>query len=252
METMTIAIVGGTGMLGRHVAAELSSRGHEVRVLSRHAPEHRVDLTTGEGLIPALKGCDAVVDASNNSSLRGAAATLVDGSRRLLQAEEAAGAGHHVCVSIVGCEQLPMGYYRAKVDQERVVEQGPVPWSIVRATQFHELIATWLASAARWRVLPVPHAALQTVAAAEVAAAIADVATGGPRAGRITVAGPEVSDARDMARVWRAVTGSRAPLLPVPVPGRTGRALRSGVLTTERPDVRGMTGFADWLRSARR
>jgi uncharacterized protein YbjT (DUF2867 family) len=252
METMTIAIVGGTGTLGRHVATELRTRGHKVRVLSRNAPEHRIDLTTGEGLIPALKGCDVVVDASNNSSPKHAAATLVTGSRRLLEAEQAAEVGHHVCVSIVGCEQVPVGYYRAKVDQERVVEQGPVPWSIVRATQFHELIATWLATAARWRVLPVPHAALQTVAAAEDPAAVADVVTAGPRAGRITVAGPEVSDARDMARGWREATGSRALLLPVPVPGKLGRALRSGVLTTPRPDVRGTTGFVDWLRSARR
>ena len=113
-------------------------------------------------------------------------------------------------------------------------------------------MATLLASATRWRVLPVPHVTRQTVAAAEVTAAIADVATGGPRAGRITVAGPEVSDARDMARVWRAVTGSRALLLPVPVPGQAGRALRSGVLTAGRPDIRGTTAFADWLRPVRR
>ena len=99
---MTIAVVWGTGTLGRHVTGELRTRGLQVRVLSRSAPEHPIDLTTGDGLGPALKGCDVVVDASNNSSRR-AAATLVAGSRRL-EAEETAGVGHHVGVSIVGCE----------------------------------------------------------------------------------------------------------------------------------------------------
>ena len=154
METTTIAIVGGTGTLGRRVAAELEARGNQVRPLSRHAPEYRVNLATGDGLGPALAGCE-VVDASN-SSARKPAGILVDGSRRLLEAEAAAGVKHHVCVSIVGCDQVPMGYYRAKSDQERVVGPGTVPWSIVRSTQFHELVSTILAAAGRWRVLPMP------------------------------------------------------------------------------------------------
>jgi hypothetical protein len=92
---MRIAIAGGKGTLGRHLTAELSSRGHEVRLLSRSAPEYRVDLATGEGLEPALRGCDVVVDASNNAG-RKAAAVLVDGIRRLLAVEQAAGVSHHV------------------------------------------------------------------------------------------------------------------------------------------------------------
>src|SRR5215468_8868737 len=220
MEAMTIAIVGGTGTLGRQVAAELEARGHKVRPLSRHAPQYRVDLATGDGLAPALAGCDVVVDASN-SSARKPAGTLVDGSRRLLEAEAAAGVKHHVCVSIVGCGEVPMGYYRAKADQERVVSQGAVPWSIVRSTQFHELVGTILTAAGRWRVLPMPRGVLQPVACADVARAIADVAEG-------------------------------ALLITMPVPGTVGRALRSGALTAPRPDVRGTTDFADWLRSAPR
>ena len=103
-----------------------------------------------------------------------------------------------------------------------------MPWSLVRATQFHELIAATLAPAARWRVLPVPRAALQPVACAEVA------------------------DARDLARTWRSVTGRRAILLPVPLPGKLGRALRAGALTAGRPDVSGTIRFAAWLESAQR
>jgi uncharacterized protein YbjT (DUF2867 family) len=242
-----IAVAGGTGTLGRAVAEELRGRGHEVRVLSRHAAQYRVDLTTGEGLAEALAGCAVVVDASNAQSGGRAVRTLVEGSRRLLAAGQAAGVGHHVCVSIVGCDRAPVSYYRVKVDQERVVEQGPVPWTIVRATQFHELLGSVLDAAGRWRVVPVPRARLQTVAVCEVAAAVADVATGTPRRGRVEVAGPRVADARELARGWRSVTGRRCLLLPVPLPGVLGRALRAGALTAESPDVRGTIAFADWL-----
>src|SRR5262245_54760756 len=244
METMTVAIVGGTGTLGRKVAAELEARGHKVRSLSRHAPEYRVDLATGEGLAPALAECDVVIDASN-SSARKPAGILVDGSRRLLEAEAAAGVKHHVCVSIVGCDQVSMSYFRAKAEQERVVGQGTVPWSIVRSTQFHELVGTVVAAAGRWRVLPRPPGVLQPVACADAARAIADVAEGAPLNRCLTVAGPEVREVRDLARTWREVTGHRAALVPMPVPGTVGRALRSGALTAPRPDVRGATGFAD-------
>jgi len=179
---MKTAIIGGTGTLGSLVLAELSRRGHDVRALSRSTAEYRVDLTTGEGLEPALAGCDVVVDASNNSS-RHAADILAGGSRRLLAAEAAVGVKHHVCVSIAGCEQVPMGYFTAKAQQEQVVEQGSVPWSIVRATQFHELALATLNAGARWGVLPVPRARLQTIACAEVAAVVAGVAEGDPRQG---------------------------------------------------------------------
>ena len=248
MDTMTIAIVGGTGTLGRKVAAELEARGHKVRPLSRHAPEYRVDLATGDGLAPALAGCDVVVDASNSSS-RKPAGVLVDGSRRLLEAGAAAGVGHHVCVSMVGCDQVPMSYFRVKADQERVVSQGAVPWSIVRSTQFYELVGTVIAAAGRWRVLPMPRGVLQPVACADAARAVADVAEGAPLKRCFTVAGPEVSEVRDLARTWRKVTGHRAALMPMPVPGTVGRALRSGTLTVQQPDARGTTAFADWLRS---
>jgi len=176
-------------------------------VLSRSAPEYRVDLASGEGLEPVLRGCDVVVDASNNAG-RKAAAVLVDGTRRLLAVGQAAGVSHHVCMSIVGCDQLPMGYYRVKTDQENLVAQGPVPWTIVRATQFHELVAKAFGTAARWRVLPVPRALVQPIAAAEVARYVAGVAERPPRQERPAVAGPEVTELRRLARTWRSVTGS--------------------------------------------
>ncbi|MFE2018040.1 SDR family oxidoreductase [Streptomyces sp. NPDC059499] len=246
-EKLTMAVAGGTGTLGRGVVDTLRSRGHQVRVLSRRSREYRVDLTTGEGLDRALEGCDVVVDASNSTSSKGAARTLVEGSRRLLAAEEAAGVRHHVCVSIVGCERVPFGYYRAKVAQERVVEAGPVDWTLVRATQFHELVAGLFAPMARFGVLVLPRMLLRTVASGEVAVAVADAAEGPALRGRIEVAGPETADVRDLARQWRSVTGSRARMVPLALPGAVGRAVRAGALIPDRPDVTGTTTFAAWL-----
>jgi uncharacterized protein YbjT (DUF2867 family) len=245
---MRIAIAGGTGTLGRQVATDLAARGgHEIRVLSRGSQEFPVDLVSGQGLSSALDGCDVVVDASNATSTKKAEQLLVEGSRRLLAAEEKAGVRHHVCVSIVGCELVPMGYYRVKTEQESVVEHGSVPYSIVRATQFHELAAKALDAAGRYHVLPVPRIQLQTVAAAEVAALVADVAVSEPRGGRVEIAGPEVMTARELALTWRSATGQSALMLPVPLPGKMGRTLRDGGLTAKRADVYGKTTFADWL-----
>lgn len=246
---MKIAIVGGTGTLGRQVASELRNRSHDIRVLSRNAPGYRVNLATGEGLATALAGCEVVIDASNNQS-KNAAAILVDGSRRLLSAAREAGAVHHVCVSIVGCERVPMGYFKVKSEQEGVVEHGQVPWTIVRATQFHELAAAALESAARWRVVPVPQVQLQTVSSAEVARVIADVAEDRPRRSRVEVAGPEVTTVRELARTWRQASERSLALVPVRLPGKLGRALRTGALTNPSPTVLGTQPFSAWLEAS--
>ena len=152
-------------------------------------------------------------------------------------------------MSIVGCDRLPIGYYRVKTEQEDVVVQGPVPWTIVRATQFHELIAGFFGAAARYGVVPAPRGVLQPIAAADAAHAVADAALGEPRRGRVEVAGPEVVPIGDLAATWRRTAGRRALLVPLPVPGRVGRALRDGWLTAARPDVRGSVTFATWASS---
>ncbi|SMF35811.1 Uncharacterized conserved protein YbjT, contains NAD(P)-binding and DUF2867 domains [Cellulosimicrobium cellulans J1] len=241
-------MTGGTGTIGRHVVAELSARGHEVRTLSRHAEHYPVDVTTGTGLAAALDGIEVVVDASNASTPAARArATLVGGTQRLLAAERDAGVRHHVVVSIVGCHDVPMAYYRVKVEQEEAVAAGGVPWTVVAATQFHEFVAGTLAGAASRGVVPLLRAAVQPVAAAEAAAAVADAATREPQDGTTSVTGPEVLDLRDAARAWRAATGSRALPLRVPLPGALGRALRTGALVDPHPDARGTTTFRDWL-----
>jgi uncharacterized protein YbjT (DUF2867 family) len=243
---MRIAIVGGTGTLGRPLAEVLSAAGHDVRALSRSAPDWPVDLRTGAGLDVALEGCDVIVDAANGTPAK-AAEVLVEGGRRLLAAARAAGVGHHVCASIVGCDRVPIPYYRVKVAQEEAVMAGGVAWTIVRATQFHGLVAGLFAQTRRAGVLPTGGARLQPIDVRDVAAAIADVATAGPRHARVTVGGPEDLDLTTLARTYKAVTGTRALRVHLPLPSRWGRPLRDGALTADRPDRRGTTTFAEWL-----
>jgi uncharacterized protein YbjT (DUF2867 family) len=246
---MRIAVVGGTGTIGRRIAAALSGDGHEVRALSRSAAQYPVDLTTGAGLEAALEGCDVVVDASNGPPSRKTRAVLVEGSRRLVGIEARNGVGHHVCMSIVGIEDVPMGYYRLKLEQERIVESAGLPWTIVRSTQFHDLLGSVLSAAGRLHVLPAARAQLQPVDVDEAAAAVASVATDTPRLARTTVAGPEIHDLRSLGRLWRDATGRHAIEIPIPLPGKLGRALREGRLTCTNPDVRGTQTFAAWLRA---
>jgi uncharacterized protein YbjT (DUF2867 family) len=246
---MRIAVAGGTGTIGRRLVLVLARDGHEVRALSRAATEYPVDLRTGAGLDAALEGCDVVVDASNGPPSRKARAVLVQGSRRLLEAERRAGVGHHVCMSIVGIDDVPIGYYRVKVEQERAVESGGVPWTIVRSTQFHDLLGAMLSAVGRRHVLPTARAQFQPVDVDEAAAAVAAMATGAARLGRATVAGPEVHDLRSLARMWREATGRRVIEIPIPLPGKLGRALREGRLTCANPDVGGTRTFASWLQA---
>jgi uncharacterized protein YbjT (DUF2867 family) len=248
---MRIAVAGGTGTIGRRVAAALSRDGHEVRVLSRGAAQFPVDLTTGAGLAAALAGCEVVVDASNGPPSKKARAVLVEGSHRLLEEGARAGVRHHVCVSIVGIEDVPIAYYRVKLEQERIVESAGVPWTIVRSTQFHDLLGALLSAAGRRHVLPAARARFQPVDVDQAAEAVAAVAVNPPRRARTTVAGPEVHDLRSLGRIWREVTGHRAIEIPIVLPGKVGRALREGGLTCPNPDVRGTETFAAWLQANR-
>jgi uncharacterized protein YbjT (DUF2867 family) len=245
---MNIAVVGGTGALGRRTVRDLRLRGHNVRALSRRSLEYPVDLTTGEGLAHALKGCDVIVDASNDLSRR-AEKTFVQGSRRLLAAEEVAGVHHHVCISIVGIDKVPVGYYGIKLAQERAVEEGSIPWTIVRSTQFQEFCERLIATGARWPMIPVPRALVQPVAIADASHAIAEICERSPRLSCVNVAGPEICSCRDLAMQWKTAMNRRAFVLEIPLPGKLGRALREGALTIQKPDVYGGITFKDWLQS---
>lgn len=274
----SIAVMGGTGAAGRAVVREAAVRGHDVRVLSRHAPDdvarvpgtahHRVDLLGSDdgavalALDAALAGVDAVVDASNGTS-PGAMKVFTVGARRLAGAAHRAGAGRVVVLSIANVDLGDYGYYRAKAEQERVLSSGGVPTTVVRATQFHEFLEIFLGRdgrLGRWArlgLLPVPRGVrFQPIALADVARALVDAAEGTPPAGAVagpgpaatvTIGGPEVLDARDMARAWRTAHGSRRPVVGVPLPGPLGEFFRAGHNLV--PEHRyGTLTYRQWLR----
>ena len=253
---MDIAVAGGTGMLGRAVVAQLTARGHDVRVLTRRPPgrpqpattHHAVDLVTGAGLTDALAGADAVIDAANTpGSGRKAAPLLVDGTRRLLAAEARAGVGHHIAISIVGIDEIRLSYYTAKLAQERVVESGPVAWSMVRATQFHELL-DWLFSAtARLRLAPGNRFPLAPVDPRFVAHVLADAAEAGPRGRLVPVAGPQQASVRELAGTWAQARGRRVLSVVVALPRHDRHALAAGALVPGDDAVRGGASFGEWL-----
>ncbi|MEV0250783.1 SDR family oxidoreductase [Nocardia sp. NPDC050712] len=253
---MRVAVIGGTGVLGSAVVREATARGHEVRVVSRTAPEeatveHRAaDLRTGAGLDEALAGCEAVVNAAN--AMTKSNAVLVDGVRMLLDAEQRAGVGHHVEISIVGCDVVPFGYYRTKVAQEQVVTGGPVPWTLLRATQFHHLIADFVGLATRFHLAPRTAAKTQPIDVDVVAARMVEAVAAGP-SGRVPdIGGPEVLTFADAARIYRAHAGRSGIPVPLPIPGAMGRALRAGGLCVGPDGETGGIGFAEWLSRGER
>jgi uncharacterized protein YbjT (DUF2867 family) len=248
----TVAVVGGTGTLGAPVVRELLARGATVRVLSRNATnvppgaEHRrVDLTSGQGLDAALAGADTVVDASN--STKAAADVLVAGTGRLLEAGAAAGVAHHLAISIVGVDQVPIKYYRAKLAQEQAIEAGALPFTILRATQFHQLLDGAFSAAARFGVRPTGAAKVQPIDPRAVAARLAEAALADP-AGRLPdIAGPKVQTLSELSRAWAAARGVHRLPLRVPAWGKMGKALAGGALCDPAAATPG-EDFDEWLR----
>ncbi|MBZ6230758.1 SDR family oxidoreductase [Streptomyces olivaceus] len=221
----TFLATGGTGTLGRLVAERLREGGHEVRVLSRRSKPYAVDLREGGGTLDtALDGVDTVVHCATTP--RGgderAATNLVAAARR-------AGVAHLVYISIVGVDRVPLGYYRSKLAVERLVEQSGLGWTVLRATQFHDLVVQVLQALTRPPVAVLPaHAEDQPVEVAEVADRLAGLAVGAP-AGRVAdVGGPEVRTFESLARAYLEATGRRRRVVRVPLAGKTYRAFRAG------------------------
>jgi uncharacterized protein YbjT (DUF2867 family) len=251
---MRVAVAGGTGTFGSLAAQELARGGHQVRVLSRHPPSgaaaaghRRVDLATGEGLPAALTGVDVVVDACNVMRSRRAMDTvMVGGARRLRRAEAEMGVAHHVLISIVGIDRVPLPYYRVKLEQERALAESPVPAGVLRSTQFHQLVDRIFAASSRFGVVPSGQFLLQPVDPLEVARTLVASLAEGAWVGRREIAGPEVLSLTALARAWLGARGSGRLLVPVPFVGKAGRALRDGGLTA--PDAeRASSTFAGWL-----
>ena len=242
---MRVAVAGGTGHVGRHVAAVLTERGHQPVVLSRGTG---VDLTTGAGLDGALSGAEAVIDVSNVLTTRRRRSVDFFGraTRHLLDAGRRAGIRHHVALSIVGVDLVDFGYYEGKRRQEELVLGGPVDATVLRATQFHEF-AQQLVDRSRGPVVVVPRMLSQPVAAREAAETLVGLALG-PAVGRAPdLAGPEQLAMVDMVRRLVRARGSRRVVLPLTVPGQPGRAMAGGALVPATPGPRGRQPYAEWL-----
>ena len=245
---MKIAVAGGTGTVGQYVVREAEARGHEVVVLTRSTG---ADLTTGVGLADLLVGVDAVVDVVSVPSQKKAESEAFFGSvtRNLLAAESAAGVGHHVALSIIGIDLVPSGYYQGKLLQERLIVDGQVPWTILRAAQFHEFAEQSLGFVTLGPFSVVPRMTTQPVAASEVAAALVDLVEAGPQGRVPDLAGPERRELVDLARTVNRERGLGRRVIAVRVPGAWGRGMRSGDLTPATDGPRGTQSFEEWLRA---
>ena len=243
---MKVAVVGATGRIGRETAAALEKSGHEVVPISRSVG---VDVQSGEGLAAALEGVAAVVDASNTPAQDEAEVLAFFGTatQNLLTAEQAAGVGHHVLLSIVGIDHgQDVPHYAGKRRQEQLVREGAVPFSIVRATQFHDfaaMVAGWAEQDGTATIAPL---LVQPIAPGDVGEILAEVAAGAPANGVQEIAGPETHDLVDLARRTYAARGQEIRLVP------TWRGIfdtsMAGEVLLPGPDARlGRTTVDAWL-----
>jgi uncharacterized protein YbjT (DUF2867 family) len=235
-----ILVTGGTGMLGRVLVARLRADGHETRVLSRRPGDLVGDLTTGAGLAAALAGTDVVVHCASNPRHD------IAGTRNLL----AAASGQHIVyVSIVGVDAIPLGYYRRKLACERLVEESGLPWTVQRATQFHDLVAQILRAVSGPPVVPaLSGISLQPCDVRDVADRLADLALGPPAGRAPDFGGPAVHSWAALTRKYLRSVGKRRTLVPVRLPGKVFRGFRAGGnLTPGHAD--GRITFEEYLAS---
>ncbi|WP_128427669.1 SDR family oxidoreductase [Streptomyces cyaneus] len=221
----TILVTGGTGTLGRLVTERLRADGHEVRVLSRHAQPYAVDLRKGgPGLDAAVEGVDTIVHCASSPSGgdQEAAAHLIAAARK-------AGVRHLVYISIVGIDRVPFGYYRTKLAVETLIEESGLGWTVLRATQFHDLLVRLFGILSKPPVMLLPAGVKdQPVEVAEVADRLAELALAAP-AGRVDdMGGPEVRTLDSLARAYLKATGRKRAVVSVPLRGKGYRGFRSG------------------------
>ena len=248
---MKIVVIGGTGLIGSKVVKNLSERGYEVVAAS---PNSGVNTLTGEGLAEVLEGASVVVDVSNSPSFEDAAVMefFQTSTRNMLTYEAAAGVGHHVALSVVGCDRLPdSGYLRAKVAQEELIEESSIPYSIVRATQFFEFLTRIADSATEGNTVRLPAVSFQPLAADDVASVVSKVAIGSPLNGIIELGGPEQSRFNEF--ISRSLNARNDPreVIADPHARYFGAELSERSLVPNDGALLGETRFEDWLsRSA--
>jgi uncharacterized protein YbjT (DUF2867 family) len=244
---MKIVVIGGSGLIGSQLVARLDSLGHEVIAAS---PKSGVNAVTGEGLAAVLTGTDVVVDVANSPSFEDAAvlAFFEAFSTNLLAAETVAGVCHHVALSVVGTERMQgSGDFRAKLAQEQLIEASAIPYTIVRATQFFDFMGGIAHSSMREDVVCLSPAAMQPMASADVAEALADAVLAAPVNGMIEIAGPERAPLAEFVGTWLGATDDPRTVAVDPVAPYFGVEIDDASLTPC-PSARIMpTRFDDWL-----
>src|SRR5215475_3352968 len=249
---MKIVVIGGSGLIGKNVVANLRQKGHEVVAAS---PSSGVNAVTGEGLAQTLAGAKVVVDVANAPSWEDKAvlAFFEMSGHNLLAAETAAGVGHHVALSVVGTDRLlASGYFRAKMAQEKLIKASPIPYTIVRATQFFEFVGGIAKEATEGQTVRLPSALMQPIAADDVAAAVAEAALAKPLNGTFELAGPEPIQQDDLVRQFLAATGDPRTVITDPKALYFGITVNDQSLTPGDHPRLGPTRFEDWLRRSMR
>jgi uncharacterized protein YbjT (DUF2867 family) len=244
---MKLVVIGGSGLIGSKVVTKLRDGGHEALPAS---PDSGVNTLTGEGLADALLGAAVVVDVSNSPSFEDAAVLefFETSTRNLLDAEAAAGVGHHVALSVVGTDRLAeSGYMRAKVAQEKLIEASSIPYSIVHATQFFEFVGRIADEATDGDTVRLPAALIQPMAADDVATAVARVAVGRPLNGIVEVAGPEQLRFDDFIRRGLSARHDRRQVIADPGARYFGAVLGERTLVAGEGAELAATRFDDWL-----
>ncbi|MCV2458682.1 NAD(P)H-binding protein [Streptomyces sp. ICN988] len=241
---MKIAVIGGTGLIGSQVVEKLNAAGHQA---VPHSLSTGVDVLDGAGVDRAVEGADVVVNLTNSPTFDDASPAFFQASMdNLLAAAHRAGVGHFVVLSIVGVDQVPeLDYYRAKLLQEEILRRGPVPYSIVRATQFMEFmeaVMSWTSDGDTVRLPPTP---IQPIAAKDVAAEVADVAVGTPLNGIRDIGGPDVFPLDELGRLTLSRNGDGRTVVTDPTAGMFA-AVKGDVLT-DRDARLAPTRYTDWL-----
>lgn len=230
MNASKILVTGGTGSLGSRVGDRLQTMGCDVQILSRSGRPDTVygDLLTGEGLEQAVDRIDVLIHCASNPA--NPQSVNVEGTRRLLQAAEQAGVSHLVFISIVGVDRNPFyPYYRIKREVEQMIEQSSIPWTILRATQFHEFVLTLIQLLDRLPIMVMPKGfLLQPMAVQEVGDRLVELALSAPAGHVSDIGGPEVWTATDLARAYFNATGRQRRIVEIPIPGKMAQAFRAG------------------------
>jgi uncharacterized protein YbjT (DUF2867 family) len=228
--TSPILLTGGTGTLGRLVVPLLRDAGYDVRVLSRHShePGDGVEYVTGdllkdEGIESAVDGAEIILH------LAGGPKGDDEATRNLVRAASRAGVQHLVHISVIGADRVPLGYFRSKLGAERAVADSGVPWTTLRAAQFHDLVLTVVQKMAKLPVVPVPGGLrFQPVDSGEVAARLVELTLGKPAGLVPDLAGPKVYGMAELVRGYLQARGKRRLMMPIRMPGKAGRAYRAG------------------------